>query len=203
VSDSFLIASILNAIGLFATDVLTYKWGGMADDDAPEPSTAQLVALKKVSHLLVWSGLDWLLRHQVQFAGNVFYDTGIYWPKLAILALYFRLVPPTMPTLRKALYAVTIFTGCAMVTTFFLDTFWCGRQVSVQWSPEEGACNTFNSKEVFRIDWATNVTTDVFSTLQLPSSSQLYMLILDHQSSRYRFRFCINCSLIDDKYGVL
>jgi hypothetical protein len=53
VSDSFLIASILNAIGLFATDVLTYKWGGMADDDAPKPSTAQLIALKKVSHLLV------------------------------------------------------------------------------------------------------------------------------------------------------
>ena len=100
---------------------------------------------------------------QVQFAGNAFYDTGIYWPKLAILALYFRLMPKTMPTLRKMLYVVSTFTVCAMVTTFFLDTFWCGRRVSVNWSPEEGACNTFNSKEVFRIDWSLNVSSDLFS----------------------------------------
>ncbi|CAN9432589.1 unnamed protein product [Alternaria alternata] len=92
VSDSLLIASILDAIGLFVTDYLTYTWGGMSDD-VPEPSVARVIALKKV-----------------QFAGNAFYDTGIYWPKLAILALYFRLIPPTMPWLRKALYAVTLFT---------------------------------------------------------------------------------------------
>ncbi|KAB2107707.1 hypothetical protein AG0111_0g4331 [Alternaria gaisen] len=144
VSDSLLIASILDAIGLFVTDYLTYIWGGMSDD-VPEPSTARVIALKKV-----------------QFAGNAFYDTGIYWPKLAILALYFRLIPPTMPWLRKALYAVTLFTGTAMISTFFLDTFWCGRQVSQNWSPDEGACNTFSSKEVFRIDWSLNVTSDLF-----------------------------------------
>jgi hypothetical protein len=68
-----------------------------------------------------------------------------------------------MPWLRKILYAVTFFTGSAMISTFFLDTFWCGRQVSLNWSTEEGACNTFASKEVFRIDWATNVTSDVLS----------------------------------------
>jgi hypothetical protein len=93
----------------------------------------------------------------------VFYDTGIYWPKLAMLALYFRLVPPTMPLLRKMLYAVSVFTACAMLTTFFLDTFWCGRQVSLNWSTDEEACNTFASKEVFRVDWSMNVTTDMLS----------------------------------------
>ncbi|EAT76514.1 hypothetical protein HBI56_230980 [Parastagonospora nodorum] len=144
-SDSFLIASILNAIGLFVTDVMTYKWGGMAGDDAPEPPTAQLIALKKV-----------------QFAGNAFYDTGIYLPKLAILALYFRLVPVTMPWLRKALYAISTLTVGAMISTFFLDTFWCGRDPSPNWSVEEGSCSTFTSKEVFRIDWAMNITSDVF-----------------------------------------
>ncbi|KAI4713146.1 hypothetical protein J4E89_002125 [Alternaria sp. Ai002NY15] len=143
VSDSLLIASILDAIGLFVTDYLTYIWGGMTDN--AEASTARVIALKKV-----------------QFAGNAFYDTGIYWPKLAILALYYRLIPPTMPWLRKALYAVTLFTGSAMVSTFFLDTFWCGRQVSSNWSPDEAACNTFSSKEVFRIDWSLNITSDVF-----------------------------------------
>jgi len=144
VSDSLLIASILDAIGLFVTDYLTYIWGGMTDD--AEASTARVIALKKV-----------------QFAGNAFYDTGIYWPKLAILALYYRLIPPTMPWLRKALYAVTLFTASAMVSTFFLDTFWCGRQVSSNWSADEAACDTFSSKEVFRIDWSLNITSDVFS----------------------------------------
>jgi hypothetical protein len=71
-----------------------------------------------------------------------------------------------MPWLRKALYAVTLFTGTAMISTFFLDTFWCGRQVSQNWSPDEGACNTFSSKEVFRIDWSLNVTSDLFSKPQ-------------------------------------
>ncbi|KAF2123835.1 hypothetical protein P153DRAFT_351315 [Dothidotthia symphoricarpi CBS 119687] len=146
ISDSFLIAAIINAIALFITDVMTYKWGGMAEDDpdAPEPSIAHVVALKKV-----------------QFAGSYFYDTGIYLPKLAILALYYKLIPPTMPWSRKALYTVTVSTGCAMTMTCFLDTFWCGRQVTLNWSPAEGACNTFDSKEVFRIDWVTNVVTDL------------------------------------------
>jgi hypothetical protein len=53
VSDSFLLASIINAIGLFITDAMTYKWGGMASDDAPEPPEDRLIALKKVNHSLV------------------------------------------------------------------------------------------------------------------------------------------------------
>jgi hypothetical protein len=49
-SDSFLIASILNTIALFITDFLTYKLGGMEEYDptAPEPSISQAIALKKV-----------------------------------------------------------------------------------------------------------------------------------------------------------
>jgi hypothetical protein len=48
VSDSFLIASILDCLGLFITDALTYRWGGMSEDDVEIP-TDQLKALKKVS----------------------------------------------------------------------------------------------------------------------------------------------------------
>lgn len=51
VSDSLLIASILDAIGLFVTDYLTYTWGGMSDD-VPEPSVARVIALKKVNRQL-------------------------------------------------------------------------------------------------------------------------------------------------------
>jgi hypothetical protein len=49
-SDSFLIASILNTIALFITDFMTYKLGGMEEYDptAPEPSISQAIALKKV-----------------------------------------------------------------------------------------------------------------------------------------------------------
>jgi hypothetical protein len=68
-----------------------------------------------------------------------------------------------MPLLKKALYAVSFFTASAMVTTCFLDTFWCGSQVSVNWSLDEEACSTFNSKVVFRVDWGMNVLTDVLS----------------------------------------
>ncbi|KAF2441556.1 hypothetical protein P171DRAFT_434216 [Karstenula rhodostoma CBS 690.94] len=142
-SDSFLIASIFNMLALFITDTMTYQLGGMSDS---EPSEADLIKLKKV-----------------QFAGNYFYDTGIYIPKLAIVALYYRLIPPTMPWLRKALYIVSAFVGAAMVTTCLLDTFWCGSQVSLNWSADEEACNTFSSKEVFRTDWALNVFSDLLS----------------------------------------
>jgi hypothetical protein len=50
VSDNFLIISIFNTVGLFITDTLTYKWGGMAEDEgASEQSVADIIALKKVT----------------------------------------------------------------------------------------------------------------------------------------------------------
>jgi hypothetical protein len=54
VSDSLLIASILNAIALFATDTMTYKLGGMDEYDAsaPEPPISRVIALKKVRKYL-------------------------------------------------------------------------------------------------------------------------------------------------------
>jgi hypothetical protein len=42
VSDSFLIASIYNAVVLFITNVMTYRWGGMEDIHV------ELISLKKV-----------------------------------------------------------------------------------------------------------------------------------------------------------
>lgn len=48
VSDWFLVASILDAIGLFTTDYLTYKFGGMGGVDSPDSTIEQDIALKKV-----------------------------------------------------------------------------------------------------------------------------------------------------------
>ncbi|PTD10675.1 hypothetical protein HYE67_007855 [Fusarium culmorum] len=145
VSDWFLIASWLDAAALFGTDTASYNLGGMDeyDPEAPPRSIEDQVALAKIS-----------------FAGNYFYDTGIYLPKLALLALYFKLIPQTLPMLRKALYASTALTGTFMVTTCFLDTFWCGANVAVNWDPE-GGCSTFESKMVFRIDWGMNLVSDI------------------------------------------
>lgn len=117
------------------------------DPDAPEAPVEQQILLMKVA-----------------FAGNYFYDTGIYLPKLALLAFYFKLIPPTIPGLRKFLYAVTGLTVAFALTTCFLDTFWCGPNVSVNWDIE-GTCSTFDSKNVFRIDWAMNFASDLMSAL--------------------------------------
>ncbi|KAL6925383.1 hypothetical protein FSHL1_002630 [Fusarium sambucinum] len=145
VSDWFLIASWIDAAALFGTDTASYNLGGMDeyDPEAPPRSIEDQIALAKIS-----------------FAGNYFYDTGIYLPKLALLALYFKLIPQTLPLLRKALYASTALTGLFMITTFFLDTFWCGANVAVNWDPE-GDCSTFASKMVFRIDWGMNLVSDI------------------------------------------
>ncbi|KAK1672189.1 archaeal flagellin N-terminal-like domain-containing protein [Colletotrichum godetiae] len=145
ISDWILVVSLLDATALFTTDTMAYNLGGMDeyDPDAPDAPIEEQILLMKVA-----------------FAGNYFYDTGIYFPKIALLAFYFKLIPPTMPFLRKALYGVSALTISFAVTTFFLDTFWCGSDVSINWDAE-GSCSTYDSKDVFRIDWAMNFVSDV------------------------------------------
>ncbi|KZL71731.1 archaeal flagellin n-terminal-like domain-containing protein [Colletotrichum incanum] len=147
ISDWILIVSILDAIALFSTDTMAYNLGGMDeyDPDAPEAPEDEQIRLMKVA-----------------FAGNYFYDTGIYFPKLALLAFYFKLVPATMPLLRQVLYGTSGLTLAFAVTTCFLDTFWCGPNVSVNWDLES-TCSTFDSKAVFRIDWGMNFVSDVLT----------------------------------------
>lgn len=150
VSDWLVIASILDGVALITTDIMAYKMGGMDDYDpaAPPPPPSEERALLKV-----------------QFAGNYFYDSGIYLPKLALLAFYYRLVPPTMPKLRKCLYVATGLTCCFALTTICVDTFWCGSNVSVNWQLGEGYCRSFESMEITQIDWALNLASDLMSTL--------------------------------------
>lgn len=126
---------------------MAYNLGGMDewDPEAPEPPISEQLALMKVS-----------------FAGNYFYDTGIYFPKLALLAFYYQLVPPSMPKLRKWLYFVTGLTVVFALTTCMVDTFWCGSNVAMNWTIGR-TCATFESMEVTQIDWALNITADVLS----------------------------------------
>lgn len=145
VSDWLLVASVLDAVALLVTDTMTYNLGGMDeyDPDAPPIPVADEIASMKIA-----------------FAGNYFYDTGIYLPKLALLAFYYRLIPPTMPKLRQFLHAVTGVTVIFAITTCFVDTFWCGSNVRVNWDPQ-GSCSSFTSMDITRIDWALNMTADL------------------------------------------
>lgn len=74
-----------------------------------------------------------LTRRQIRFATNYFFDVGLYLPKLSMLAIYFQLFPGHDRPLRMALYFVTAFTISAALVTIFSDTFWCGKDVSVNW----------------------------------------------------------------------
>ncbi|KAK7934563.1 archaeal flagellin n-terminal [Apiospora marii] len=146
ISDWFIVASACDLIALFATDVMAYNLGGMDDDFDPRTPMEDQISLLKVS-----------------FAGNYFYDSGVYLPELALISFYYRLVPPTMPKLRQLLYLTTGLTVCFFLTTVFVDTFWCGANVAVNWSLD-GECSTFNSMTVTRIDWSLNLISDILTT---------------------------------------
>ncbi|KAG9711600.1 hypothetical protein KCU73_g17134, partial [Aureobasidium melanogenum] len=98
---------------------------------------------------------------KISFASNYFYDTGMYWPKAALIALYFKIIPSTMPRLRTSLYVITGFVVACAITTCLLDTLWCAPNIASNWSLEEGACSAFNSLLVLQIDWAMNCFSDV------------------------------------------
>ncbi|KAI4787434.1 hypothetical protein E4T45_13784 [Aureobasidium sp. EXF-8846] len=106
---------------------------------------------------------------KVSFASNYFFDTGMYFPKGTILALYFKVFPRTMPVLRTTLYFVTGCTVLCCCATFGLDTFYC-HNITDNWSLKEGACSTFESLSVFQADWAMEFTTDVFIVEIQPAS---------------------------------
>lgn len=90
-----------------------------------------------------------------------------------------------------------------MVTTCFLDTFWCGRDVSVNWSLDEEACSTFNSKIVFRVDWGMNIMTDVLSEYFPCCEKETIRINASKQFVYCHFLSCISYSSIGVKYGVL
>lgn len=87
---------------------------------------------------------------------------GLYFPKAAILSLYFELFPSSMPRLRMALYVVTGYTSASGLTTLGINTSYCPN-VPDNWSGEEGSCSVFNSLLVLQISWALNFSSDISS----------------------------------------
>lgn len=58
------------------------------------------------------------------------------------------------PKLRKLLWGTTAFVIICYLTTLFDDTFFCGHDVSVQWSQKQGACSVFYAREPFILNFS-------------------------------------------------
>ncbi|KAM0331404.1 hypothetical protein ACHAQA_003077 [Verticillium albo-atrum] len=133
-ADWLLVASAINALGLIICDTLTFRLGVM-DDWAPS------VALSKIG-----------------FSSNYFYDVGMGFPKLSMIAFYWAYFPvKTNSGMRKALWGITAFVCACYIAILFDDTFFCGADVSIQWSQEEGACSVFYAPEPFIVNFTLNL----------------------------------------------
>jgi hypothetical protein len=79
-------------------------------------------------------------------------------PKLSMLAFYWSFFDlRARPIMRKMLYAITAFVIVCYLTILFDDTFFCGKNVAVQWSQEEGACSVFYAPEPFILNFTLNL----------------------------------------------
>ncbi|KAL5386299.1 hypothetical protein PMIN06_001704 [Paraphaeosphaeria minitans] len=129
-----LIASAIDALGLIICDTLTYQMGVLDDYETS-------VRLSKIS-----------------FSSNYFYDFGMGFPKLSMLAFYWAFFDfRARPAMRKILWGFTAFVVICYLTVLFDDTFFCGTPVSVQWSQEDGACSVFYAPEPFILNFTLNL----------------------------------------------
>ncbi|KAK7964473.1 hypothetical protein PG988_011447 [Apiospora saccharicola] len=134
-SDWLLLVSAGIALGLIICDTLTYQMGVLDEYETSE-------RLSKIS-----------------FASNYFYDFGMGFPKLSMLAFYWAFFRSSIGSgMRKLLYGITAFVCICYLTILFDDTFFCGVPVSVQWSQEEGACSVFYAPEPFILNFTLNLT---------------------------------------------
>lgn len=113
---------------------------------------------------------------------NFFYDVGLYFPKAAILSLYFELFPSTMPKLRMALYIVTGYTVASGLTTLGINTFYCPH-IPDNWSREEDSCSIFNSLLVLQISWVLNFSADISSQYLIHAKVYHASICLHHITS--------------------
>jgi hypothetical protein len=158
-SDKLLIASALDALGLIVCDTLTFQMGVM-DEYAPSEELSKASFPDQTSLPRPFRPASPLLpahasTAQISFASNYFYDFGLGLPKLSMLAFYwasFNL--GRQRTMRRMLWSTTAFVVACYLTSLFDDTFFCGRNVSVQWSQEDGACSVFYAQEPFILNFS-------------------------------------------------
>ncbi|KZM18279.1 uncharacterized protein EKO05_0005127 [Ascochyta rabiei] len=89
-----------------------------------------------------------------------FFDFGLYFPKVSLVAFYWWLIPLGFRRLRIAVYVSAAYVGCAFVATLLSDTLHAN-PVSNNWSLENQLLSTWNSYTTFAINWALNWSTDL------------------------------------------
>jgi hypothetical protein len=143
--------SALDALALIICDTLTYQMGVLDDYETS-------VKLSKVRSTIHPQHQVTHRTPQISFASNYFYDVGMGFPKLSMLAFYWAYFNlSSHPGLRKMLYGMTGFVVACYLTILFDDTFFCGSNVSVQWSQEDGACSVFYAPEPFILNFTLNL----------------------------------------------
>ncbi|RYC81532.1 hypothetical protein BFJ63_vAg15579 [Fusarium oxysporum f. sp. narcissi] len=94
------------------------------------------------------------------WVAEYFFDTGIYWPKLSILAFYWYLIPEVFQSLRATLYIITTYLISCMTTSILLNTL-IARPISDNWSVENQLNSAWNSLPNFLTQWCLNFSTDL------------------------------------------
>ncbi|KAH7028756.1 uncharacterized protein B0I36DRAFT_245210 [Microdochium trichocladiopsis] len=97
---------------------------------------------------------------QVLFMDIVVFDTGYYWPRLSLLAFYNELFPVSEHKLRICLYIISVYTVCAFLSAVFIDLFWCGPDISVNWCVAP-SCNVQTRAIPFYTNWAVGFSSEL------------------------------------------
>ncbi|EMT72420.1 hypothetical protein FOC4_g10001569 [Fusarium odoratissimum] len=98
------------------------------------------------------------------WVAEYFFDTGIYWPKLSILAFYWYLIPDVFQSLRATLYIITTYLISCMTTSILINTL-IARPISDNWSVENQLNSAWNSLPNFLAQWCLNFSTDLIYAL--------------------------------------
>ena len=76
-----------------------------------------------------------------------------------MVVFYWKYFEPSQNAkLRRPLQMTIIFVIICYLTTLFDDTFFCGGNVSVQWSQEAGACSVFYAREPFVLNFSLGLS---------------------------------------------
>jgi hypothetical protein len=113
---------------------------------------------------------------QISFASNYFYDVGMGFPKMSMLAFYWAYFLPSTGMssgMRKALYGITALVCASYMAILWDDTFFCGKDVSVQWSQEEGACSVFYAPEPFILNFTLNLACYLAGMFTFPFTARV------------------------------
>ncbi|WDK20010.1 archaeal flagellin N-terminal-like domain-containing protein [Colletotrichum graminicola] len=96
-----------------------------------------------------------------KFSSSVIFDLGFYFPRFSLLAFYYELFPTAEKRLRLYLHMVTAYAVCAFFTTGFVDLFWCGADLSVNWADSDTKCTLANCVEPMYINWSIGIASEL------------------------------------------